>query len=117
MLRATRIVLTELAAIRGSNSRLRLRLARNCDECTFEFFNRIGHEPPDAYAARTSLEQSFAVPPQGGLHIVSFDGASPDEAAAARGAVATSLPDMMWLPVVGLDRHTPVMGVRVLRQS
>jgi len=57
------------------------------------------------------------VPAQGGLHIVSFDGASPDEAAAARGAVATSQPDMMWLPVIGLDRHTPIMGVRVLRDS
>jgi hypothetical protein len=33
----TKIVLTELAAIRGSNSRLRLRLARNCDRCIFEF--------------------------------------------------------------------------------
>jgi hypothetical protein len=54
---------------------------------------------------------------QGGLHIVSFDGASPDAAAAARGAVATSQPDMMWLPVIGLDRHTPIMGVRVLRDG
>ena len=44
MLRATKIVLTELAAIRGSNSQLRLSLARNCDECIFEFFNRIGGE-------------------------------------------------------------------------
>jgi hypothetical protein len=46
VLRATKIVLTELAAIRGSNSQLRLRLARNCDECIFEFFNRIGQEQP-----------------------------------------------------------------------
>jgi hypothetical protein len=44
VLRATKIVLTELAAIRGSNSQLRLRLARNCDECIFEFFNRIGQK-------------------------------------------------------------------------
>ena len=36
---------TELAAIRGSNSQLRLSLARNCDECIFEFFNRIGRSP------------------------------------------------------------------------
>ena len=32
-------------------------------------------------------------------------------------AVATSQPDMMWLPVIGLDRHTPIMGVRVLRDG
>ncbi len=42
MLRATTIVLTELAAIRGSNSQLRLSLARNCDECIFEFFKCAG---------------------------------------------------------------------------
>ena len=36
---------------------------------------------------------------------------------ARRGAVATSHPDMMWLPVIGLDRHTPIMGVRVLRDG
>jgi hypothetical protein len=41
VLRATKIALTELAAIRGSNSQLRLTLARNCNECIFEFFNRI----------------------------------------------------------------------------
>src|SRR5450759_2182262 len=44
VLRATKIVLTEPAAIHGSNSRRRSRLARNCDGCIFEFFNRIGHE-------------------------------------------------------------------------
>jgi predicted Zn-ribbon and HTH transcriptional regulator len=45
VLRATKIVLTELAAIRGSNSQLRLSLARNCDECIFEFFNRCAGRP------------------------------------------------------------------------
>ena len=71
----------------------------------------------DLFDGGDTPEQSFAVPAQGGLHIVSFDGASPDEAAAARAAVATSQPDMMWLPVIGLDRHTPIMGVRVLRDG
>jgi hypothetical protein len=42
VLRATKIVLTELAAIRGSNSQLRLSLARNCDGCIFEFFKCAG---------------------------------------------------------------------------
>ena len=59
----------------------------------------------DLFDGGNAPEQAFAVPPQGGLHIVSFDGASPDEAAAARNAVATSQPDMMWLPVIGLDRR------------
>ena len=44
VLRATKIVLTEPAAIRGSNSRPRSKLARNCDGYIFEFFNRIVRE-------------------------------------------------------------------------
>ena len=30
--------------------------------------------------------------------------------------MAQSHPDMMWLPVIGLDRHTPMIGLRVLRE-
>ena len=32
-------------------------------------------------------------------------------------ALASSLPDMMWLPVIGLDRHTPWIGLRPLDRS
>jgi hypothetical protein len=81
----------------------------------FEWAPHITDWSRDLFDGGNAPEQAFAVPAQGGLHIVSFDGASPDEAAA--GAVATSQPDMMWLPVIGLDRHTPIMGVRVLRDS
>jgi hypothetical protein len=56
----------------------------------------------------------FAVSRDGALEAVSFDGASADEANAARSRV--SLPDMMWLPIAGLDCHTPVIGLRTLRQ-
>ena len=38
---------------------------------------------------------------------------SADEAASARAAMSKSHPDMMWLPVVGLDRHTPLIGLHV----
>ena len=55
VLRATKIVLTEPAAIRGSNSRLRLRLARNCGGCIFEFFNRIDPLRPLAAAPKQTL--------------------------------------------------------------
>jgi hypothetical protein len=44
VLPAATIVLTEPAPIRGSNSRLRSGLARNCDGRIFEFFNSIGGE-------------------------------------------------------------------------
>ena len=83
----------------------------------FEWAPHITDWSRDLFDGGDTPEQAFAVPAQGGLHIVSFDGASPDEAAAARGAVATSQPDMVWLPVIGLDRHTPIMGVRVLRDG
>ena len=46
VLRGTKIVLTEPAPIRGSNLRLRSRLARNCDASIFEFFNSIGRTEP-----------------------------------------------------------------------
>ena len=57
------------------------------------------------------------MPAQGALHVVSFDGMSADEASEARGAMAKSQPDMMWLPVIGLDRHTPMIGLRVARDG
>ena len=56
------------------------------------------------------------MPAQGALDVVSFDGMAPDEAERPRAAMAKSHPDMMWLPVIGLDRHTPMIGLRVLRE-
>src|SRR4051812_10562943 len=76
----------------------------------FEWAPHITDWSRDLFDGGTATTQAFAVPADGGLHIVSFDGAGPDEA----DAVATSQPDMMWLPVIGLDRHTPIVGVRVL---
>jgi hypothetical protein len=52
-------------------------------------------------------EQAFAVQPQGSLRVVSFDGASEDEARSA----SAGQTDLMWLPVIGLDRHTPMIGL------
>ena len=83
----------------------------------FEWAPHITDWSRDLFDGGDASTEAFAVPAQGGLHIVSFDGASPDEAIAARGTAATSLPGMMWLPIIGLDRHTPVIGVRVLRDS
>ena len=48
VLRVIKIVLIKPAAIHRGNSRLRSRLARNPDECIFEFFNRI--DPKLTYA-------------------------------------------------------------------
>ena len=56
-------------------------------------------------------ESTFAVPAGGSLSVVSFDGMSPDEARIACSKIAPSEPDMRWLPVIGLDRHTPMIGL------
>jgi hypothetical protein len=78
----------------------------------FEWAPHITDWSRDLFDGGDAPTQAFAVPAQGGLHIVSFDGASVDE---SRGEDAASQPGMMWLPIIGLDRHTPVIGVRVLR--
>ena len=56
--------------------------------------------------------RDFAVLRDGALAVVSFEGMNADEANAARARIAE--PEMMWLPVIGLDRHTPVIGLRPL---
>jgi hypothetical protein len=71
----------------------------------------------DLFDGGDAPEQTFAVPPEGALHVVSFDGVGADDAKAASTAVAKALPDMMWLPIAGLDRHTPMMGLRVLAEA
>jgi hypothetical protein len=39
---------------------------------------------------------------------------SREDAAASQDAVARTDPELMWLPVIGLDRHTPMIGLRVV---
>ena len=68
----------------------------------------------DLFDGGAATEMAFAVPRDGALHAVSFDGVDRDEAGAARSTLAASLPDMMWLSIIGLDRHTPLIGLRPL---
>jgi hypothetical protein len=68
----------------------------------------------DLFDGGAASEQAFAVKPSGALHVVSFDGMDGQRAGAAQGTVARSRPGMMWLPVIGLDRHTPLIGLRVI---
>ena len=68
----------------------------------------------DLFDAGARPAAAFAVPPEGALHAVSFDGASADEANAARADIAIAQPDLMWLPITGLDRHTPMIGLAPL---
>ena len=83
----------------------------------FEWAPHITDWSRDLFDGGDAPEADFAVPAQGALHVVSFDGMTADEANDARAAMAKSHPDMMWLPVIGLDRHTPMIGLRVLREA
>src|SRR4029078_9115429 len=83
----------------------------------FEWAPHITDWSRDLFDGGNAPEQACPVPTQVGWHIVASAAASAEQAAAARNAVATSQPDMMWLPIIGLDRHTPIMGVRVVRDS
>jgi hypothetical protein len=67
----------------------------------------------DLFDARAHSEDTFVAAPAGGLHVISFDGLGVDEALATR-AVMTLPPEMLWLSVVGLDRHTPLIGLQLL---
>ena len=55
----------------------------------------------------------FAVTKDRLLHVVSFDGMAAHDADAAR----ATQPNLMWLPVIGLDRHTPIIGLRPVNRD
>jgi len=74
----------------------------------------ITHWSRDLFDGGAASERTFAVAPEGALAVVSFDHASERDAQAARDRVASTEPDVMWLPVIGLDRHTPMIGLRAL---
>jgi hypothetical protein len=77
----------------------------------FDWSPYIADWSRDLFDGGEAPETAFAVPPGGSLRILSFDGMSLARADAARAAVARAQPEMIWLPVVGLDRHTPLIGL------
>ena len=83
----------------------------------FEWAPHITDWSRDLFDGGDATETAFAVPVQGALAVTSFDGMGPDEARAAHGSIAEEQPDTLWLSVIGLDRHTPMMGLRVLRDT
>jgi hypothetical protein len=68
----------------------------------------------DLFDGGDAPARAFAVERDGALEVISFDGMSGDDMKAANAAIVQSGPDMMWLPVAGLDRHTPLIGLRPL---
>jgi hypothetical protein len=82
----------------------------------FEWAPYISDWSRDLFDATHAQPHAFNVPGAGALHVISFDGLSEAEAKAnAKDTIpGPADPDMLWLPVVGLDRHTPMIGMRVL---
>jgi hypothetical protein len=68
----------------------------------------------DLFDGGAAPETAFAVAPGGALRVVSFDGASEQQARQQSAAIAAADRAMLWLPVAGLDRHTPMIGLRPL---
>ena len=69
----------------------------------------------DLFDGRPADSDAFAVTATGALQVVSFEGMNAEQANAARAAMPR--PGMLWLPIAGLDRHTPLIGLRVLSYS
>lgn len=68
----------------------------------------------DLFAGDNLKEDTFAVSPQGALHVVSFDGMSKADAEKAQQAYAFIHPKMKWMTIAGLDKHTEIIGVSAL---
>jgi hypothetical protein len=67
----------------------------------------------DLFDARTAAGGvGLAVPIDGALQLISFDGMDGAGAEAARALLADAA-EMTWCPCAGLDRHTPMIGLRV----
>lgn len=70
----------------------------------------------DLFDAGAMQDAALAVPSEGALAVYSFDGMAVEAAGAARRALEDEAPaqggQTMWFPCVGLDRHTPLIGLR-----
>jgi hypothetical protein len=77
----------------------------------FEWQPHIRDWSRDLYAAPDDASTRFAADGTTSLHLVSFDGQPPAAAAALRQRVAGRRPGVTWLEAVGLDRHSPILGL------
>lgn len=66
----------------------------------------------ELFDAASMHDAALAVSMHGALQVTSFDAMDAEHAAAERGALAGRA-DTMWFPSAGLDRHTPIIGLRV----
>lgn len=57
----------------------------------------------------------FAVEPGETLYLAAFEGLSMDEAAEIQGRISAKRPGVTWMRSVGLDQHSPMLGLMRLR--
>jgi hypothetical protein len=77
----------------------------------FDWERYITNWSRDLFDGGAAREEDFAVAPGDTLEVFAFDGMSAADGEAARAHLAASEPDAKWLPVIGLDRHTPLVGI------
>jgi hypothetical protein len=74
-----------------------------------DWVEHIGDWSRDLYRAPFD---EFAVGPDESLYLASFAGMGEAEARALQARIAPLLPGVAWLEAVGLDRHSPLFGVK-----
>lgn len=78
----------------------------------FEWRPYITDWSRDLFTGSEVEDDSFAVSPQGALHVVSFDKMTKDDALRAQKAFAFINPGMTWLTIAGLDGHSETIGLQ-----
>ncbi len=77
----------------------------------FEWERYVTDWSRDLFDGGDAREQAFAVGPDDTLRVIAFDHMAASDASMRSAAIAKSEPDVMWLPIAGLDRHTPLIGL------
>jgi hypothetical protein len=70
------------------------------------------HRSRDLFDGGDAEAAEFAVGREGALRVVSFDHTDAQTAKVR----AQAYPGLRWLPVAGLDRHTPMIGLAMLNE-
>jgi hypothetical protein len=75
----------------------------------------ISHWSRNLYeAGARDMTTLLDVPAGGGLYLAAFEGLTPADAEHRRAEVQAARPDVIWMPVIGLDRSCPVIGLQTL---
>src|SRR5262245_836691 len=77
----------------------------------FEWERHVTDWSRDLFDAGSIPETDLAIAMNGFLRVISFDGLDAADAEARRAALVGAA-DVMWFKAVGLDRHTPMIGLQ-----